>query len=67
MTNTVVVVEYYENQYGIESKQVFKVFHNIEIFENYCISHNIRILKGAFGTTYYDDTHHYLAHHVELL
>ena len=67
MTGTVVVVECFEKQYGVEKKRIFKAFNSISLFEQYCLTHDIRIFKGAFGTTYFDDTYAYLVGHVELV
>lgn len=67
MTEMIVVVEYYEMQYGYEERRIFKAFKNISAFEEYCASNGIRILKGAFGTTYSDDTYYYNVKHVECL
>ncbi|AFC21921.1 hypothetical protein GAP32_463 [Cronobacter phage vB_CsaM_GAP32] len=67
MTGTLVVVENFEIEFGVEQKRLFKAFENIETFENYCLNNGIRILKGAFGTKYYDDTYGYIVNHVELI
>lgn len=67
MAGMVVVVEHYELQYGVEEKRIFKAFHNIASFEEFCIKNGIRIFKGAFGTTYHDDTYGYIVQHVEIL
>ena len=67
MAAMVVVVEYFEHQYGVEEKRIFKAFNNRDSFEDYCIKNGIQILKGAFGTTYYDNTYSYVVNHVECL
>lgn len=67
MAGMVVVVEYYETRYGCEEKRLFKAFTNISSFEEYCLQNGIRILKGAFGTTYYNDVYSYIVNHVECL
>lgn len=67
MAGMIVVVEYYEKRYGCEEKRIFKAFANIASFEDFCIKNGIQILKGAFGTTYYDDDYSYIVNHVECL
>lgn len=67
MTIQVVVVDYYNLCEGSYHKVPFKVFENIQVFEDFCLKHKIQIMKGAFGSTYYDDEYCYVVNHVEYI
>lgn len=65
MTTQVVAVDYYHRYEDSSHKVPFKVFENIHVFEEYCLKNNIQILKGAFGSSYYDHEYCYSVNHVE--
>lgn len=67
MAGTIVVVEYYNRHADTSHKIVFKAFDNISVFEDYCLKNGIQILRGAFGSTYYDTEHCYVVTHTELV
>lgn len=62
---TIVVVEYYRRTDESTTKVVFKAFETISVFEDFCVKNNIQILKGYFGSTYYDTEYCYSVNHVE--
>ena len=67
MTNRIVVVEYYNLDSDNSNKVVFKAFENISVFEDFCLKNGIQILRGAFGSTYYDKEHSYVVTHTDLV
>jgi hypothetical protein len=67
MATGIVVVEYYHRTDDCTSKVVFKAFESISVFEDFCTKNRIQILKGAFGSTYYDDEYCYVVTHTEFI
>ena len=65
MTTQVVAVDYYHRYEDSSHKVPFKVFENIQVFEEYCLKNNIQILKCAFGSSYYDNEYCYSVNHAE--
>lgn len=64
---SIIVVMFYESQFGYEERKLFKSFSSTELFEKYCIDNDIKIMHGAFGTHYYDDVYTYEPKNMELI
>lgn len=63
----VVVVEYYEAQYGHEERRLFKVFSTMSAFIQYCEKNGISIMDSVHGKLYSDSTYVYNPIQLEML